>query len=66
MRVKRSVVVERIKSILREAILETDEALANRILDIVLFSGLQLPSEEIPDPEFPEMINYRWEKEENE
>jgi hypothetical protein len=63
---KRSVVVNRIQQILREAILETDEALANRILDVCLMSGMQLPTAEINDPEFPEMANYRWSDEETE
>jgi hypothetical protein len=66
MRIKRSIIINRLKDCLRQATLETDDALANKLLDLMLMSGMQLPSEEVPDPEFPEMPNFRWAEEENE
>lgn len=63
---KRSTIIHRLKEILQQATLETDESLANRILDLLLMSGMQLPTEETPDAEFPEMVRYRWDEEESE
>ncbi len=62
---KRSVVVKRIANVLSTARLETDEALANRILETVESCGLLPPTNEF-DPEFPSTPNYRWSKEDKE
>jgi hypothetical protein len=63
---KRSVIINRLIQLFHEASLETDESLANRVLDICLQSGMQLPTQEIPDPEFPELPRFRWSKEDEE
>lgn len=62
---KRSQIIRRISDVLSDAKLETDDALAERVLSVVEKMGMLPPTNEF-DPEFPSTPNYRWADEEKE
>lgn len=63
---KRSYMIKQIVEILNKTVLETNECIAERILIKMERLGIYPPSKEIPDPEFPEPANFKWEREDHE